>query len=72
MRDISVGATVIWSVFAVGPFKVARGGPTAIGLAEMMAGETGTSRGKNSSDSLMKIRLDVSREPLDLRSWPES
>ena len=38
----------------------------------MMARKTRTSRSKKSCDSLIKMRLDVSRGPLDLRSWPES
>jgi hypothetical protein len=38
----------------------------------MMAEEIGTSRDKKSCDSLMTIRLDVSRGPLDLRPWPAS
>src|SRR5208337_2630411 len=45
---------------------------TAAVFAAMMAEETGTSRGKNSCDSLMTICLDVSPGPLDLRRWPTS
>ena len=53
----------------VGPKE---GRSTAAVFAVMMAEELGTSRGTDCCNSLMTNRLDVSCEPLDLRSWPLS